>query len=330
VLLGACHAWERRRPVLCGALLAAAALLRYEAWVVIAAVAALWAAGPRRARDAASWWLPGAAVAAWCALHAWQTHEWFQFVRLNRAFVARSLPALALPWSTPRSLTASLARYVVDVPRESVGAWLLLAVPGAAWLLARGPRSLVASGAAVLGFITFAWVRRQHLGLDRHFVAVAPMYATAVAAGACALPAWALSRWRQLAQAATRGAALAVTTAVLAGITVPDVALARSIARGAWPSERRAAAVVRGLARERGLVFCDLTVVEVLSGLPPRAFVRWNVADVRVFNLAMAALDHGAAFAVSTPEHVRKLRGGARAFYESDGIVVLGRDARGP
>lgn len=104
LVLGVCVLCERRAFVAAGALFAAAALTRYEAWPLLAA--GLWLAArdrPLRLRTQALWLLPAAAVSGWCLFHFRATGEPLQFLRLNSEFVDGYLRGVGYPWEGPRS-----------------------------------------------------------------------------------------------------------------------------------------------------------------------------------------------------------------------------------
>jgi hypothetical protein len=133
-------------------------------------------------------------VLAWCVAHRVATGEWLRFFRDNRAYVDEA-------WRTFRLAERSLDRvrlapvwYAVGLPSEALRQWAVCLIPGAVWIVRRGPRALTASSAALLATVTVVWVTRRNLGLERHFAALVPAYATMVAAGLVVAAAWAGSR----------------------------------------------------------------------------------------------------------------------------------------
>lgn len=194
LLLVAALAWQSQRALAVGVALSFAVMLRYEAWPLVAVFAALWRFEGRPRRDALAWALPAAAVLAWCVAHRVATGEWLRFFRDNRAYVDEA-------WRTFRLAERSLDRvrlapvwYAVGLPSEALRQWAVCLIPGAVWIVRRGPRALTASSAALLATVTVVWVTRRNLGLERHFAALVPAYATMVAAGLVVAAAWAGSR----------------------------------------------------------------------------------------------------------------------------------------
>lgn len=305
-------------PWIAGALLSLAALTRYEAWPLIAAVFALDLAlrARREAPVTAAWALPAAMVALWCAIHRVHSGEWFWFVRENRAFVARTLPRLVqlLPPIERRALW-----YPITIPWIDWGALPLLASLSGFALWLRERRWVWAlAPAAIVGFVSFAWVRGQHLGLVRHSVSYLSFYAMAMGAGLFfaqkRLSIRLTNRWRlvfvcaSIAWFSLRGAHAAGELGVRARARLSlEVAAARALSRAG-----------RGDA-----VFCDNAVVEVLSGLHRSQFIRWSAADIRPANIEVEQRRHGAVWIVSKPSNVAAIEARCERVYESPTVLVL-------
>jgi hypothetical protein len=330
LLVAACFAVERGRPWWGGAALAVACVLRYEAWAVVpafalASVTRAWRApeGARArafAREAGAWGLPLCAIAAWIVLHQRATGEWLQFLRVNREF-ARAARAVAAPGVGPEP---TALWYAASLPQRNLERAALLALPGLVWLVRRAPLTLALVGPTLLAFVTYGWVRQQHLGLDRHMYAVVPFYSLAVAGGAAEVARLALrvlpSRARVVALVHV-GVCFWVGVRTLRYFTVP--AFERSLGEhaAAWVHERGAAEIVRQGQPAR--VFCDLPRVEVFSRVAPGRFVRWNVADVEPLHADGEAAAFGKAYLVSRPDKLTKLEGEGRVAYDSPEVRVV-------
>lgn len=316
LLLGSIVALRERRAVVAGMLAAAAALTRYEAWPFVAAlvlIERLDAHGtPLRSRRAFAWALPLIAIGAWCVLHGAQRGEWLVFIQENRAFVARSLPRLHAtlpPW--PRRAL----QYPLILPWAAWGAFPLVLVALGLWQSARRRRwAIVIPPAVLVGFLTYSWLRAQHLGLVRHAVAYMPFYAAAMGIGAM----WVSSRFGERARQV-----LVVALGLILCARGLDRALAhRRGSERALAHERRAAEMIGREARANSQIFCDVASVEALSGLHRSRFIRWNGQDIRPYNLSVAATRTD-VWVVSRPERVRALRDATATRYESSGLVVL-------
>ncbi|MBL8677743.1 MAG: hypothetical protein JNK05_01145 [Myxococcales bacterium] len=320
LVLGAVASLRIDRPALAGALAAAAALTRYEAWPFVGALFVIErldarSSARRAPRRALAWVLPAIAIGLWCVAHRIHSGEWLAFIRENRAFVARTLPRLhaALPPWPRRAL-----QYPVIVPWASWGVIPIgLCAIGAVIAAKRRQASLFVAPALLLGFLTYSWVRGQHLGLVRHAVAYLPFYAAAIGVGAAS--ALRVARSSRVAQGAG-GAALGL---ILCARGVEGAREHRASAEHALVDERRAAEVLRAEAGDRSQIFCDVAAVEVFSRAHRSRFIRWNGADIRPYNLTVAVEQRGGAWVVSRPERVRALLASSVVRYESPRLVVL-------
>lgn len=333
LVLGACLAWQREHAFLAGVLLALAALLRYEAWLLPPVFLALWAARrPRAWRGMAAWILPGMAIVAWCWVHYCFSHEPLQFLRLNREYLRQAFIDLRLPWADDPSLLHSLLWYPVTIPARDVGGLLWFAALGAPWFALRAPPVHRSVALVLLTFLVYAWVRRINLGLARHFAIVAPFYATSMAAAACCAFAWAAARLQRLVHAPLAATLAGATLALLVlwNHAIPSVHVLRRRQALAFLADRRAADALRANVGATGRVYCDQPRIEVFSRLPPWRFIRWTVSDVRPYNMWALANARGTALAVSIPAHVVQLRGHSRVVHDDGSFVVMRYDRQIP
>jgi hypothetical protein len=197
LVLATAWAVERRRAVLAGALLAAACLVRYEAWGAIPALALGWTL--RRPRfGAASFLIPAAAVAGWILLRRHADGEWLAFLRTTQAFAsgvraAQGAPAL-LPLGLPIVILGpAIALGPLGVRRSLRAGWL---VPG-----------------GLLAFLLVSYAGRGALGLERYLTALVPFACVAIADGALRAP----EIWRRMSARAVGRAALVTLALTTAG-----------------------------------------------------------------------------------------------------------------
>jgi len=149
----------------------------------------------------------------------------------------------------------------------------LLAPLGVARVARRHPW-LAATGGACLAFVSWSWLMRSSLGLDRHFVVLLPLYAAFIAAGAEAV-AERGGGWARSATARRHGA-LALSCAALAATgwwLDRWMGHWRVAIEGGLRDRVETGAFLRALP-DRGVIFCDEATVEVLSGLEGRRFER--------------------------------------------------------
>jgi hypothetical protein len=317
LLLAALVAWEEERPASAGALLALAALCRYEAWVLppVFLALALRRGGVRRAL---AWVVPGLGIAAWCLVHGWMTGEFLWFLRANREFAREASRALGFPWGPEPRFGVMALWYPVIRPSADLLVFAPLPFLGLFEARRRGglPASLLASGLALLLFLSYGWVQRLNLGLHRHFYALVPLYAALSALGLLAL----LRRF-----APQRRERWLLPGALLAFLLTRTAPVARwniDQHRAAFPSARAAAAALRGAALTgRDRIICDLSSTEQIGNLPRGLLVRRPAASLRPQDAALAP--GGRVFVVARPRDVEHLRSDARVRFEDPEQAVL-------
>jgi hypothetical protein len=178
LIVGSAWAVERRRAWLAGGLLAAACLVRYEAWGAIPALA-LYAFARRREPPVglAAALLPAAAVLGWIALRRVADGSWLRFVHETHAFasgVRAAQEQASLAWRVGLSLVLPfrvLGPAVVLVP---IGLRRSLRI---GWLVPGG----------VLAFVLASYLGHGALGLERYLDALVPFACVAIADGVVAL-----------------------------------------------------------------------------------------------------------------------------------------------
>ncbi len=328
VVVGAALAWQARRPVAAGVALSVAVMLRYEGWPLVGAFAGLWWFGERSRRTAVAWVLPAAAVAMWCVVHRVGMGEWFGFVRENRAYVARAWQEFRLAARPQARVYLAPLWYAVVLPVGALHLWAVWLVPGAVWLVRRGPRALTVSSLVLLATVTGVWVTRRNLGLDRHFAALVPAYATMAAAGLVATVAFAAGR---VGGRFVRGAVAVALVLSLAGFVRWRVRSAervyRRAATAAFVSERTAADILRRQSLPDATVFSQNALVMAFAGLPWSRYVDRNPARLREGDLLVESVHHGEAWVAARPDQTVALREGVEVLHRSGTVILLRRRA---
>jgi hypothetical protein len=298
VVLGFAFAFEQRRYLPAAFLATVAVLLRYEAWAVVAFVAAALVLGQRRGlRPALSVILPAAAVLGWALLRWPIDGRFFGFVLDTRKFANDALAATSsfeAGWAA--ALRDSLY-YPYDVARRVYGLTIILA-PLGLWRLGRRHPWLALSGAACLAFVTLVWLMRGSLGLDRHFVSIIPLYAVAIASGAEVAAELIHRLRRRIERSVAFGVVALVSIAPVAWGLWVWMGHWRGAIEGGYRDRLAVAAYLRTLPSDQR-IFCDEATVEILSELDRRRFERRSIdrRDTRAKIDAAAAA--GDTFVVS-------------------------------
>ena len=336
LVLGVAVTFERRAYVAAASLLAAAVMLRYEAWAVLAAVSAVLLVEPtwRRWRRLAPehgatvrrWTVVAAPVLlimAWAALRRPVDGRWFGFLRETHDFAAGAMNERSGGARGFAAFVGDLLYYPVVVPVRVLGPVVWLVPFGVHRTVRQQGARFVLVFAACLGFVSLTWAMRSSLGLDRHFVAVVPLYATFAAQGVGVVADLsALAAHRLLGNERAAGAgrmfAWSVPLLSLAGLAVElHVWMGfwqASIVHG-WPERAALGAYLRSLP-EGVTIFCDDATLEIGSGLDRRRFDRHWADDPHTWDrVAEVARAEGGAYVATWR---RKLRG-----HETEGPIVF-------
>jgi hypothetical protein len=275
-----CWAQERHRRALAALLLTALVLLRYEAWAVLVATGALISlelallgrsgtrGGPRPSRGALVGaalvvLLPLAAIGIWALMRApFDGGRYFAFLTDTHEFARHAIGEPA-PTSSREALRA-FVHYPVFVAARVFGFALVL-VPFGVARLWREQRWLLLSGVSVLGFVTLGHATHATLGLERHFVALLPLYAAAIAFGALELVKIARRRFSELGklERALHAALGLVLLFAVYGRTRPWLRHWGDSIATRFQNEAQVAHYLDGLP-EAAQIFCDSPIVEGL------------------------------------------------------------------
>jgi hypothetical protein len=178
LVVSAAWALDRRRPWLAGTILAAACLVRYEAWGVLPALAVQRARRGREGPGLAAILIPAAAIAGWILLRRHADGAWLVFLGETARFASGVRAAqgfsplvdgLLVPLSLPFLVLGPAALLVpIGIRRALTPGW---AVP-----------------AGILAFLVASHLGRGALGLERYLTALVPFACLAIAEGALRLP----------------------------------------------------------------------------------------------------------------------------------------------
>jgi hypothetical protein len=289
------------------AFLTFAVLLRYEAWSILAFSGAAVAFDQlrrmrREGRLRVEWApvamiaIPGAAILGWALLRLPHDHGRFMwFVRGTHDFAQEALLTRNSFQQGLGVLAFDLMRYVFVVPHRTYGIVTLLAALGV-WRLWQRHFWLSLASFAVLAFITFGWLMRSTLGLERHFVSVLPWYAALISTGMVCGVELLQHAWRRIAPGAALSYALLGTgTAALVAVTtmctVPWLRDWKYAIEHTFADQLEIAQFVDSLPKSKP-VFVDEPTVEALTHLwyedVERGNVDWPPVRDKIHNAASA------------------------------------------
>jgi hypothetical protein len=335
LMLGTAITFQEGRFIAASLMLGTAVLLRYEAWASLLTIAGVlaveefWkrARGRTEERGPGRGWIvvavPVALILAWAALRRPVDGKWFGFLGQTREFATGATHQQTALDEGILGLARDVLYYPAIVPFRVLGPVALLVPFGVVRTVrCQGARFVLVLGAC-LAFVSFSWVMRSSLGLDRHFVVVVPLYATFAAQGVATISGGAVRLLRRItgpASAQRAGGAIAAAAAggALVGLAVQlHVWMGYwrdSIVRG-WPDRVAVGDYLRSIPGDP-TIFCDDATIEILSGLDRRRFDRHWVDDGHTWSLiAEVARTRGVAYVATW---TRKL-----VDHEDDGEIVF-------
>ncbi len=198
LVLGSAWAIERRRWPTAGAILAAACLVRYEAWGAVAAIAAHRAIRRRDPIGASAFLLPALAILGWILVRRAADGAWLVFVRDTQAFANGVRTAQGLPAFLPLLLPLLVLGPAIVLVPLGLGRSVRVG-----WLVPLG----------ILAFLLASYAGRGALGLERYLTAIVPFACVAVADGASRLP----EIWPRVSARTAAGAAIAAMALTMLG-----------------------------------------------------------------------------------------------------------------
>jgi hypothetical protein len=111
------------------------------------------------------------------------------------------------------------------------------------------------------------------------------------------------------------GLATGAALILVASRTIPTFVRRASMHQGVHQGDLAMASRLERLWQPGTIVHCDVTAVETLTGLPPSAFVRWQLPDTSARNLDLERVAGHEVFVVSTAPRVAHIRGHLREVY---------------
>lgn len=178
---------SKEKYFLSSILLTFACMLRYEAWAVLIVSFLLYLKDIKTDKNIISkkilnFLLPGIVILIWAVLRKPFDGKLFGFLFQTQQFVNDALSESNSFQGGFIKIIWDFIRYAVFIPVLFSGINLIF-VPFGFSKCIKQNRWLVYSGLGILAFITISWMMKSNLGLNRHFVALIPLYSTLTAYG---------------------------------------------------------------------------------------------------------------------------------------------------
>ncbi len=269
--------------------LAAACLLRYEAWAVLGftGLYLIWnyfkgSKSEVKRKDLLKSSLiiilPLAAVIAWTLIRLHFDGSLFAFLTDTQKFANDALQQSSSFSGGPLKVLLDLIHYPVWIPVMFMGINFVFVFLGIRETFRRH-KWLAISGLAILFFITLTWLMKSTLGLNRHFTAIVPFYGVMAGYGMQRIFAY---TDKKLSSAKKVNTAKKVIFIVSGATVIFYLAMWSYIwtdsNKSGFPPQKAAAEFLRTLPSDSRII-CNDGIVEVLSGLDYRRFDHFWLED---------------------------------------------------
>ncbi|MDD5363096.1 MAG: hypothetical protein PHN88_13245 [Ignavibacteria bacterium] len=184
--------FDREKFILSSVFLSIACMLRYEAWAVLGFVSLYLIyliIRKKTIKTATNYvrlyfviFLPVILILIWTFLRYESDGRWFAFLHGTMQFANDALGETNSAQGGFMKVLNDLFFYPFWVPFLFTGI-VVFAVPFGFKEFFRNNKILFISGLGILLFITFSWVFKSNLGLNRHFTSLIPMYSVMIAYG---------------------------------------------------------------------------------------------------------------------------------------------------
>lgn len=280
---------EKNKFIISSVFLAAACLLRYEAWAVLGftGLYLLWnyfigIKNKTGRKDLLKPFLiiilPLVSVIVWTLIRLHFDGRLFTFLTGTQKFASDALQQSSSFSGGPLKVLQDLIHYPVWIPVMFMGINFVFVLFGIRETLQKH-KSLVLSGTAILFFITLSWMMKSTLGLNRHFTAIVPFYGVMAGYGMGRVLLYSERKF-------TIGNLYNIVKKMI--LTVSGAAVLFYLAmwsyiwtdlhKSGFPPQKAAAEFLRTLPSDSKII-CNDGIVEVLSGLDYRRFDHFWITD---------------------------------------------------
>lgn len=271
---------SKRKYILSSIILTFACMLRYEAWVIILISFILYLADLRKdkkvfCKKTLNFLLPGLAILIWAFLREPFDGKLFGFLFQTQQFASDALQQRNSFQGGIVKVVWDFIHYPIIIPFLFSGINLVF-IPFGIKRCAKENKWLLYSGLGILIFITLSWMMKSNLGLNRHFVALIPLYSVLTAYGmqnVIELLNGSSLKSNLLKKINIRNSLLAVVfTSCLLYLFMWLYIWSNNYESG-YPEKKSTAEFLRNIP-DSNTIFCNDAIVEIFSEIDYRRFNR--------------------------------------------------------
>ncbi|MBI5403671.1 MAG: hypothetical protein HY959_09730 [Ignavibacteriae bacterium] len=314
-------------------ILSAACLMRYEAWAVLAVVFILYLSESIKRKRIISGGrilniiLPALFITAWALLRLPFDGMPFGFLFQTQQFASDALKESNSFQGGFFKIIKDLFHYPVIIPALFTGLNIIF-IPFGIKNLYRNNKLFLFSGAGILAFITFSWMMKSNLGLNRHFVSLIPVYSVLAAYGILNVIKYFEER-NILSNLNIRKSLPAVILLLCAGYLVMWLYIWQTDNKDGYP-ERKSAIEFFKTIEDGKTIFCNDAVFEILSGLEMERFNHvWMENNPAAYTTIKRAADkEGFIYIITSEDKIHNVKSLGKIIYTSPinnktGMTVL-------
>lgn len=303
-------------------ILASACLLRYEAWAVAAVVFVLYTVDTIKEKKiitdgrALNLIIPALFIAAWALLRLPFDGKPFGFLFQTQEFANDALKESNSFQGGLYKTIKDLFHYPIVIPALFTGLNILF-IPFGIKSLYKRNKIFFFSGAGLLAFITFSWMMKSNLGLNRHFVSLIPFYSVLTAYGILNAINFFENR-RKFNKLNIRKSIPVLILITCISYLVMWLYIWQEDNKEGYPERKSAVEYLKTIDDEK-TIFCNDAVFEVLSGLNMKRFNHiWMENNPAAFeSIKRTAEKEGFVYLITSEDKIHNVKSLGKIIYTS-------------
>ncbi len=276
---------EKNKFILSSILLTLACMLRYEAWAVLFVAFIFYFLEFVKTKKIFNEkfivsFIPTLAILIWAILRIPFDGKFFGFLFKTQQFVKEALNQTSSFQGGFFKVILDFIHYPIIVPFLFMGINILL-IPFGFIKVLKTYKWLLFSGLGILVFITISWIAKSNLGLNRHFVALIPLYSIVASYGLFSITDFFNSKSKENKLAKY----LNIKFAIILLVSINSIFYIllwlniwnKDSGKG-FPDKKATADFVKKISDEK-TIFCNDAVIEIFSEIDFKRFNRTWMDD---------------------------------------------------
>jgi hypothetical protein len=314
------------RFIISSIILSFACMLRYEAWAAVLAAGIFYLTDIIRNRrfiinkKIFNILLPAAVILAWAVLRVPFDGKLFGFLFQTQQFANDALNETNSFSGGIIKILYDIIYYPVFIPFLFTGINILF-IPFGIKKFYKYNKWFLITGAGILAFITFSWILKSNLGLNRHFVSLIPLYSTLSAYGIANAITYLKKSNIKIKILKPENIKFTILTIIfISSLTylIMWLSIWNANFREGFPERKTAAEFLRNIPDNKP-IFCNDAIVEVFSDINFRRFNHvWMENNPGAPEIIMqAAIKDEHVYVITTPDKWKNINEIGKIIYQS-------------